>query len=177
MSSRSERNDPLKSGGTRRLAFGALLTALALIFSYVEALVPMNFGIPGVKLGLANLVILVTLYCLGPRSAFLINVLRVLVAGLLFTGLFGCLYSLAGALLSFAAMYAAGRSGRFSVTGVSVCGGVFHNLGQILVAAFLVSSSKIFFYFPVLILSGVVSGAVIGVLAHLILRRLPQQII
>lgn len=173
----SEPKDPAASRvDVQRLAFGALLTALALIFSYIEVLIPFHFGIPGVKLGLANLVIIVTLYYLGPRSALTINVLRVLVAGLLFTGLFGCLYSLGGALLSFAAMYAAGRSGRFSVTGVSICGGVFHNLGQILVAAFLISSWKIFIYFPVLVFSGLLSGAVIGVLAHLILRRLPRQI-
>ena len=164
----SSRNDSV-----RRLAYGALLTALALIFSYIEVLIPFSFGIPGVKLGVANLVVIIALYRLGPRSAFVINILRVVVAGLLFTGLFGCLYSLAGALLSFAAMLTAKRSGLFSITGVSVCGGVFHNLGQILVAALLISSLRIFAYFPVLIFSGVVSGAIIGLLAWLILRRLP----
>lgn len=168
----SSRNDPPKGDRTRRLAYTALLAALALIFSYIEVLIPFNFGIPGVKLGIANLVVIVALYYLGPRCAFTINLIRVFVAGLLFTGLFGCLYSLAGALLSFAAMLLTKKAGPFSVTGVSICGGVFHNLGQILVATFLVSNLKMFAYFPVLIISGVIAGAIIGILAHLILQRL-----
>ena len=150
------------------------MAALALIFSYIEVLIPFNFGIPGIKLGIANLVVIVTLYNLGARYAFLINMIRVFVAGLLFTGLFGCLYSLAGALLSFLVMILIKRTGIFSITGVSICGGVFHNLGQILVAAFLISSLKIFAYFPVLIISGVISGTVIGILSYLILQRLPN---
>ena len=158
----------------RSLTIGALLAALALIFSYIEAIIPMNFGIPGIKLGIANLVVIIALYYLGPGYAFLINLIRVLVSGLLFTGLFGCIYSLAGAILSFVVMLLAKKTGIFSVTGVSICGGVFHNLGQILVAAFLIDSLKIFVYFPVLIISGVISGAVIGIIAHLILRRLPE---
>ena len=159
---------------TQRLAYSALLASLALIFSYIEVLIPFNFGIPGVKLGIANLVVIVALYYLGPRYAFVINMIRVLVAGLPFTGLFGCLYSLAGALLSFAAMLLIKKTGLFSVTGVSICGGVFHNLGQILVATVLVSSLKMFAYFPVLIISGVVSGTIIGIIAWLILQRLPR---
>lgn len=159
---------------TQCLAYGALLAALALIFSYIEVLIPFNFGIPGVKLGIANLVVIVALYYLGPRYAFTINMVRVVAAGLLFTGLFGCLYSLSGALLSFAMMLLTKKTGLFSVTGVSMCGGVFHNLGQILVATFLVSNLKMFAYFPVLIISGVISGAIIGIIAHLILRRLPD---
>ena len=159
---------------TQRLAYSALLASLALIFSYIEVLIPFNFGIPGVKLGIANLVVIVALYYLGPRYAFVINMIRVFVAGLLFTGLFGCLYSLAGALLSFAMMLLIKKTGLFSVTGVSICGGVFHNLGQILVATVLVSSLKMFTYFPVLIISGVISGTIIGIVAWLILQRLPR---
>lgn len=164
---------PSHSESARRLALYALLTALALIFSYIEVLIPFNFGVPGIKLGLANLVVIIALYYIGPCSALMISLLRVLIAGLLFNGLFGCLYSLAGALLSFAAMLATAKSDRFSVTGVSVCGGVAHNLGQILTASFFISSLKIFAYFPVLIISGIISGAIIGMLAHVILQRLP----
>ena len=162
---------------TKKLTVSALLVALAMILSYLETLIPFNFGIPGVKLGIANLVIIVSLYYLGPKYAFAINMLRVLVAGLLFTGLFGCLYSLAGAILSFAVMLLIKKTGLFSVTGVSICGGVFHNLGQILIAAVLISSLKIFVYFPVLIISGVISGTIIGVVAFLILKRLPDGIL
>lgn len=153
------------------------MAALALIFSYIEALIPFQFGIPGIKLGIANLVIIIALYDLGAKYAFIVNLVRILIAGLLFNGLFGAAYSLAGALVSFAVMILLKRTDVFSVTGVSMAGGVAHNLGQILVAAFLISNIKIFVYFPVLILSGVVSGAVIGIVAHLMLKKLPKNMI
>ena len=158
----------------RVVTYCAVLAALGLIFSYIEVLIPFNMGIPGVKLGIANLVVIVALYALGNRYAFAINIVRVVVAGLLFTGVFSMLYSLAGALVSFAGMVLIKKTGLFSVTGVSICGGVLHNLGQIIVASFIISNVKVFAYFPVLIISGVVSGAIIGVLAWLILRRLPD---
>ena len=157
---------------TQRLAYSALLASLALIFSYIEVLIPFNFGIPGVKLGIANIVIIIALYYLDGRYALAINVVRVFIAGLLFSGVFGILYSLAGALLSLGTMVLLKRTERFSVTGVSIAGGVTHNLGQILVAAVVVGNIKVFVYFPVLIISGVISGAVIGILAQLILLRL-----
>ena len=158
---------------TSKLTIAALMAALALIFSYIEVLIPFNFGIPGIKLGIANLVIIVALYYLGTRYALLINVIRILIGGLLFSGVFGMLYSMAGALLSMLVMVLVKKCGLFSVTGVSMAGGVAHNLGQLLVAAFLVSNLKIFVYFPVLVISGVVSGAVIGILAYLVLKKLP----
>ena len=159
---------------TSKLTIAALMAALALIFSYIEVLIPFNFGIPGIKLGIANLVIIVALYYLGTRYALLINVIRILIGGLLFSGVFGMLYSMAGALLSMLVMVLVKKCGLFSVTGVSMAGGVAHNLGQLLVAAFLVSNLKIFVYFPVLVISGVVSGAVIGILAYLVLKKLPS---
>ena len=158
---------------TSKLTIAALMAALALIFSYIEVLIPFNFGIPGIKLGIANLVIIVALYYLGTRYALLINVIRILIGGLLFSGVFGMLYSMAGALLSMLVMVLVKKCWLFSVTGVSMAGGVAHNLGQLLVAAFLVSNLKIFVYFPVLVISGVVSGAVIGILAYLVLKKLP----
>ena len=158
---------------TSKLTIAALMAALALIFSYIEVLIPFNFGIPGIKLGIANLVIIVALYYLGTRYALLINVIRILIGGLLFSGVFGMLYSMAGALLSMLVMVLVKKCGLFSVTGVSMAGGVAHNLGQLLFAAFLVSNLKIFVYFPVLVISGVVSGAVIGILAYLVLKKLP----
>ena len=158
---------------TSKLTIAALMAALALIFSYIEVLIPFNFGIPGIKLGIANLVIIVALYYLGTRYALLINIIRILIGGLLFSGVFGMLYSMAGALLSMLVMVLVKKCGLFSVTGVYMAGGVAHNLGQLLVAAFLVSNLKIFVYFPVLVISGVVSGAVIGILAYLVLKKLP----
>lgn len=163
------------NNSTKKITIAALMAALALIFSYIEVLIPFNPAIPGIKLGIANLVILIALYYLGAKYALIVNLVRVLVAGLLFNGLFGAAYSLAGALVSFLVMVLLKKTNIFSVTGVSMAGGVAHNFGQILVAAFLVSNMKIFVYFPVLIISGVVSGAVIGIIAYLILKRLPQN--
>ena len=160
--------------GAGRIAYCGLLAALALIFSYIEVLIPFNIGVPGVKLGIANLVIIVVLYKLDWKYAMGVNIVRVIVAGLLFTGAFGALYSLAGALLSMVVMALLKRTDLFSVTGVSIAGGVTHNLGQILVASFLVSDLRMFIYFPVLIFSGIASGAIIGILSWLILKRLPD---
>lgn len=162
-----------RGSGATRIAYCGLLAALALIFSYIEVLIPFTVGIPGVKLGIANLVILIALYKLDWRYAMGVNLVRVLMAGLLFTGAFGALYSLAGALLSMIVMALLKRTDLFSVTGVSIAGGVTHNLGQILVAAFLVSNLKMFLYFPVLIFSGIASGAIIGIVSYLILQKLP----
>lgn len=158
---------------TKKITISALMAALALIFSYIEVIIPFNPGIPGIKLGIANLVIIIALYYLGSKYAFTVNLVRVLIAGLLFTGFFGAAYSLAGALLSFAVMIFLKRTKLFSVVGISMAGGVAHNLGQLLVAAFLIANTKIFLYFPVLIFSGMISGAAIGVLSYLILKRFP----
>ncbi len=158
-----------------RIALSAMMAALALIFSYVEAIIPFNFGIPGVKLGIANLVILTSLYVLSFRYTLSINVIRILVAGLLFNGFFGAMYSLAGGLLSLLVMALLKKTGLFSVVGISMAGGVAHNLGQLLVAALLVSTGKLFFYFPVLLFSGLISGILIGIVTYLILKRLPER--
>ena len=156
--------------GSARIAACGVLTALALIFSYIEFLVPLPIAIPGIKLGLANIVVLVCLYLLGEKYAFLINCTRIALAALLFGSVFSALYALAGGLVSFAVMALLKRTDRFSVCGVSMAGGVFHNLAQLTVAGFLVESAQVFYYFPVLLLSGMATGIGIGILATLILR-------
>ena len=158
---------------TKKLTMTALLAALALIFSYIEVLIPFSPAIPGIKLGIANLVVIVALYHMGLKYAITINVVRIFIAGLLFSGVFGIIYSLAGAILSMTVMVLLKKTGLFSVAGVSMAGGVAHNLGQILAAAFLVSNLSIFIYFPVLISPGLISGALIGIVAYIILKRLP----
>ena len=160
---------------TQKLTMSALFAALALIFSYIEVIIPFNPGIPGIKLGIANLVIIIALYYLGPRYALTVNLVRILIAGLLFNGLFGAIYSLAGAALSLIVMILLKKTGLFSVTGVSMAGGVAHNLGQLLVAAFIVSNIKVFVYLPVLLFTGMICGTVIGCLSYLILRKLPDR--
>lgn len=166
----------IKKNKSHNVALASMLAALALIFSYVEAILPLSIGIPGVKLGIANLVIIIALYTLGFRYAMTINVIRILVAGLLFNGAFGAMYSLAGGLVSLFVMYILKKTGLFSVTGISMAGGVAHNLGQLLVAALIVSTMKLFYYFPVLLFSGMISGVLIGILAHLVLKKLPKTL-
>ena len=165
---------PAKSKGTtsRRTADSrtgnvatiALLAALALIFSYVEAIIPYNPG--------ANIVALVALYQLSAKHAAAVNVIRILIAGLLFNGVFGALYSLGGAAISLLGMVALKKTDQFSIAGISMAGGVLHNMGQLLVAALLLQDSQIFLYFPVLLFSGMIAGIVIGLGAAVICRRL-----
>jgi heptaprenyl diphosphate synthase len=164
--------DIKKTSSSTIIATAAVLAALALIFSYIEFLVPLSLGLPGIKLGLANIVIVVALYKLGSRTALLVNVTRILLAAALFGSVFSALYSLAGGLLSFAAMVFLRRTNLFSTAGVSMAGGVFHNMGQLLIAALIVESYQIFYYFPLLLLAGLATGIVNGIIATLILRAL-----
>ena len=149
-----------------------LLAALAFVFSYIEFLILVNLGVPGVKLGLANLVVIAALYLLGIREACLVSLIRIVLAGFTFGNMASLLYSLGGGLLALAAMTAARRLDKFSVTGVSVLGGVAHNLGQLLVAVLVVETASLIYYLPVLLLGGTVSGILIGVLGAMVLRRL-----
>ena len=151
MQSRTER--------TRRLTLSAMFATLALIFTYVEVLIPYNLGIPGVKLGLANLVILIALYRMDVRYALMIDLIRILLAGLMFSGLFAMLYSLAGGMISLLVMALLQRTGKFSMIGVSMAGGVSHNFGQLLVAALVVTNARMFVYFPVLVFSGIAAAS------------------
>ena len=160
----------------RRVALTGLMASLALIFSYVEVLFPVNAGIPGVKLGLANLVPLIILYRMDARYAFAANLIRVILAGLLFSGLFAALYSLAGSLTSFLVMYLLKKTRLFSVIGVSTAGGVFHNLGQLIVAMLAVSGPQLFHYMPVLIISGMIAGIIVGIGASILLDRIPEKL-
>ena len=153
-----------RNGKARRVALYGMLTALAFILSYVESLVPVTVGIPGVKLGLANLVVVIALYTLDLKGAFIISVVRIVLSGLTFGGLFSMLYSLAGGLLSFAVMAILSRKKLLGTVGVSVCGGVAHNIGQLLVAMAVLETESVWYYFPVLLISGSVAGVLIGLL-------------
>lgn len=157
---------------TKRIAYLGVLTALAFVFSYIEFLLPLNFGVPGIKLGLANLVVIVALYMINVRAACLLSFVRILLTGLTFGNLASMIYSLAGGILSLVIMILAKRSNVFSVTGVSVLGGVSHNVGQIIIAILVVETKSLLYYLPVLIISGTVTGALIGVLASILIRHL-----
>ncbi len=155
-----------------RVAYFGVFSALALIFSYVETLIPIHFGVPGMKLGLANLIVVIALYKMKIQKAFLLSVVRVLLSGFLFGNYFSIIYSLAGALLSLSVMAVLKRTGGFSVMGVSVAGGVFHNIGQLLVAMLVVETFSVIYYVPVLLTAGIVTGLFIGVGANEMLKRL-----
>lgn len=157
-----------------KIAYFGMLTAAALILGYVESLIPFSFGIQGMKLGLTNVLIMVVLYLSGAKDALLLNVIRVLLNGFLFGNMFGILYSLAGAVFSFVGMVFCKRLNLFSITGVSVIGGVMHNLGQILVAVFALETAGLLYYLPFLIVSGTVTGVLIGILAGEVIKRLPS---
>lgn len=155
-----------------RIAYFGVFTALALIFSYVETLIPVNLGIPGVKLGLANLIIVVALYKMRLSEAYLLSVVRVLLAGFIFGNYFSIIYSLAGGLLSLTVMALLKKWGGFSLQGISIAGGVFHNIGQLIVAAVVVETFSVTYYFPVLLVAGLLTGLVIGIVAEMMLKRL-----
>ena len=161
---------------SKSIAAVALLTALALIFSYVEAIIPFNIGIPGVKLGIANIVVVIALYLFDWRYALAVNVIRIFAAGFLFSGVFGIIYSLAGGLTSLLIMILLKKTDLFSVIGVCAAGGVMHNMAQLMTAAFLVSNLRIFVYFPVLLFSGIACGVITGIISTLILHRIPERI-
>ena len=132
-----------------KVAYFGVFTALALIFSYIESLIPFQIGIPGVKLGLANLIVVVALYKMGTREAFCLSVVRIVLSGFLFANLFSIIYSLAGGMLSLVVMSLLKRRDSFSVYGVSMAGGVFHNIGQILIAMVIVETFSVAYYIPV----------------------------
>ena len=154
-----------------KVAVFGVFTSLALILSYVELLIPINFGIPGMKLGLANLLVVILMYKGCPRDALLLSVIRILLSGLIFGNMFSIFYSLGGGLLSLAVMVFLKKTGQFTVAGISIGGGASHNVGQLLVAMFVVQTYQVGYYLPVLLIAGVITGAVIGILSAEVLKR------
>ncbi len=149
---------------------------MAMILGYIESLFPIFYGIPGVKLGLANSMSLVILYMIGTAGAFCVSIIRVVLSGFLFGNLFSIAYSMAGALLSMTVMSLMKRNKHFSILGISMMGGIAHNIGQLIVAILLVENLNLMYYLPVLLLSGLLTGLLIGFLSSEILKRLPKSI-
>lgn len=158
-----------------KVAYLGVFLALALICSYVESLIPFYFGIPGVKLGLTNVVVVLMLYLVGAREALAVSALRIVLAGFLFGNMFSILYSLAGGLLSFLVMFLLRRSQKFGVLSISISGGIFHNIGQILVAALVVDNYYILYYVPVLLIAGCMTGGLIGVVSQELIARIGSR--
>lgn len=157
----------------KKTAYLGLFLALALVCSYIESCIPFHFGIPGVKLGLTNIVVILMLYYMEEKSAFIVSFTRILLAGFLFGNLFSIIYSLAGGLLSFICMVLLKKTGKFKIISISAAGGAAHNLGQIFAAVFIVENINLFYYYPILLLAGVITGMIIGIAAQEVLLRLP----
>ena len=157
---------------TKKLTVMALTVALAMVLSFVESQIPAFVAIPGVKMGLANIAVVFALYSLGWKEAALISLIRVILVSLLFGTGASLFYSLAGAVLSLLGMLLLKHTDRFSSVGVSVAGGVLHNIGQIGMACLLLETDVIRYYLPFLALSGILAGIVIGLLAAVLVKRI-----
>lgn len=157
----------------KKTAYLGMFLAISLILSYVESLIPVVAPVPGIKLGLANCAIVILLYLYGPAEAGLINLARVIISAFLFNGLYSLMYSLTGAVFSFGIMFLLYRRKKtFSAIGIGMLGGMFHNIGQILIAFAVTRVKGLVFYLPILLLSGLLTGSVIGFLAKLLVPRL-----
>ncbi len=153
-------------------ALYGMMIALAFVLSFIETLIPVSLGIPGVKLGLANLVTMTGLFTVGISGTVVISLLRIILAGLTFGNMFSMLYSLGGWALSLLLMVIARKRNWFGISGISILGGVGHNIGQICVAALVVQQAGVFFYLPMLLLAGTGAGLVIGILGSMIIERI-----
>lgn len=162
----------------RKTAELGFFLAVSLILSYVESLIPITFGIPGIKLGLPNMIVVLLLFGqrYGAKEALLVNSMRIVLSGFLFSNLYAILYALTGAVFSFVAMLIGKRLRCFSVIGVSVLGGVFHNIGQAVVAMFVVETFAVSYYIPFLIVAGTITGALLGLIVMEIKEQLCTHI-
>ena len=163
----------------KKLCYLALFCAIAIVLSYVESLIPLYLGAPGAKLGLANVVTLTLLLCFGLKEAFIVMFLRILIVFIIasvFTNYYMFLYSLSGGLLSLIIMYLFLKTNLFSDIIISIMGGIFHNVGQLLVAMLFFSSTVFMYYLPYLMLFGILSGIVIGILGEIIYLKIGNQL-
>ena len=161
---------------TKKIALCGVLTALAMIFSYIESVIPIPIPVPGIKLGVVNIAVITILYVLGVKEAIVINLLRIALTALLFGNVNSFLFSISGAVLSLTIMIIMKKLDFFSCIGVSVCGGVMHNVGQIIAAVFIMGSEAIVLYLPVLIVSGVFTGVVIGVVSGIVAKHVKKVV-
>ncbi len=162
----------------KTITFIGLCTSLALVFAYIEALLPPLFpSVPGIKMGLPNIIIIFLLYRYGAKTAFFVSLLRMALVTLLFGNAVAFLYSLAGGILSLCLMIVLKKFDFLSVVGISIIGGVSHNVGQILVAMLLLDTTQIAYYLVVLTFTGVVAGIFIGFCGAVLIKKIPEKII
>ncbi len=158
---------------TKRITYTGMFVAIAMVFSYLESMIPVNIVVPGVKLGLANMVTIVVMYRLRISDAWIVSLVRVVLSSLLFGNMTVMVYSMAGAVLSLLVMTLCRKKDLFGLLGTSILGGVSHNAGQIAMAALLMKSGNIMLYMPVLCISGTIAGVCIGLAGAVLVRKLP----
>ena len=159
----------------KSVALLGICSALAMVLSYLESLIPLSFAVPGIKLGLANIAIVFVLYKLGAKEAVIVSLVRIVWVAILFGNALTLAYSAAGAVLSLTAMILLKRTERFSTVGVSVIGGILHNTGQILVAMLVMETAQIVYYLPVLCISGIAAGVAVGLVSAVLVKRVPVE--
>ena len=160
---------------TKKVAFLSMCIALSMILSYFESLIPPLVAVPGVKVGLPNIVLVFMLYKIGWKETAVVSILRVVLVGLLFGTPLSMIYSLVGAALSLIGMIILKKTNLFAPVTVSVVGGILHNVGQIATACFVMDTAEIAYYLPVLLITGTIAGIIIGYVAGLILKRLEKM--
>lgn len=158
----------------KKVAFLGMSIALAMILSFVESQIPALVAIPGIKVGLPNLVMVFLLYRVGWKETVTVSIIRIILVSILFGNVQSLSFSIAGALLSLLAMILLKKLNWFSCITVSVVGGICHNIGQIIAACIWTQTAEVAFYLPVLLISGIVAGAVIGIVAGIIVKRLEK---
>ena len=154
----------------------SLIISVAMILSYIESLIPAFVAVPGVKVGLSNIATVFALYTLGAPYAIGVSLVRVLLSSLLFGTVASLIYSLSGALFALVVMITLKHINLFSEIGVSIAGGVMHNVGQVVAAALVMSTGAIAYYIPPLIVSGIIAGIAIGIVSGLLINRLKGKI-
>lgn len=157
-----------------RVTFLGLSIALAMILSFVESQIPALVAVPGIKVGLPNLVMVFLLYRVGWKETVIVSIIRIVLISMLFGNVQTMTFSIAGATLSLLGMILLKKTNWFSCVAVSVTGGILHNVGQIVAAVFWTGTAEIAFYLPVLLISGTVAGTLIGILAGMIVKRMAK---
>lgn len=157
---------------TKRITLLAMLIAISMILSYLESLLPQIYIVPGIKLGLANIPVMFAIFKLKPTDALIVSGIRILLLSMLFRSFLSFIFSITGGLMSIAFMLLCKKINTFSIMGISVIGGVTHNLGQILIAVFIVNTPGLFFYLPILIVAGTLAGIAIGLICNLLVNRI-----
>lgn len=159
---------------TKKITIISLLVSLALVLSYFEMLIPPIVPFPGIKIGLSNLPVLIALYYFSWKESIYVALLKVSLVAVLFTGISGFMYAFTGSIFSLCIMILLYKIGKNSIIGVSFSGAVFHNLGQILIACIILNNFKILYYYPPLIISGIISGTLIGIAGYIILKHIQK---